>query len=115
VHTSVQLSGALPAAVEIAAYRIVSEALANAARHAGATRVDIEVHGTPDGVTLRVSDDGVGLPETLRAGTGLASQRERAEELGGTWAIGPGPDGGTRVEAWLPTQTTNEREMANVG
>ncbi|HEY8590734.1 MAG TPA: histidine kinase [Naasia sp.] len=115
VHTSVQLSGALPAAVEIAAYRIVSEALANAARHSGATRVDIEVRGTPEGVTLRVSDDGVGLPETLRAGTGLASQRERAEELGGTWAIGPGPDGGTRVEAWLPAQRTTEREMANVG
>ncbi|BDZ45864.1 sensor histidine kinase [Naasia aerilata] len=118
VSTSVELSGALPAAVEIAAYRIVSEALANAARHSGASRVEVEVEGTAAGVRLRISDDGSGMPETLRPGTGLHSQRERAEELGGTWSIGPGAAGGTEVVAWLPARAAEEqreKEMADVG
>ncbi|WP_210480543.1 histidine kinase [Naasia sp. SYSU D00948] len=116
VRTSIELSGAMPAAVEIAAYRIVSEALANAARHAGASRVEVEVVGTSEGVSLRIADDGVGIGDAPRLGTGLASQRERAEELGGTWRVARRPDGGTEVVAWLPVaEQREEQEMAHVG
>ncbi|WP_344862011.1 sensor histidine kinase [Planomonospora alba] len=91
----------LPAAVEVAAYRIVQEALTNARRHARArtVRVVLELGGP---VRVRVSDDGVGVPEERRSGVGLASMRERAAELGGTCVIVSPPEGGTVVEAVLP-------------
>jgi two-component system NarL family sensor kinase len=74
----------LPAAVEVALYRIASEAIHNAVRHSGGQRcaVTIEVHA--DQVHMRVSDDGRGLPEPLVDGVGIAAIRERAAELGGT-------------------------------
>ncbi len=91
----------LPAAVEVAAYRIACEALTNAARHAAARTCHVRI--TLDGgLRLEIVDDGVGLPSERRAGVGLLSMRERAEELGGTCAVGPGPTGGTRVVARLP-------------
>ncbi len=92
----------LPAAVEVAAYRIAVEALNNVARHAEAR--DCKVHLTLDerALTVEVRDDGRGMPGDRRPGVGLQSMRERAEELGGTFAVGPGPAGGTSVRAWLP-------------
>jgi signal transduction histidine kinase len=100
VHASPSLNG-LPAAVEVAAYRIVLEAMTNAARHARARRcvVRIEVDGA---LELEIGDDGQGLPSGYRAGVGLASMRERAEELGGICEIEPGGAPGTRVRARLP-------------
>ena len=99
----------LPAAVEVAAYRITMEALTNVARHAQAhtcvVRLSLpEAGGRPQGSPLQIEivDDGVGLPADQRAGVGLTSMRERAAELGGTCAVGPGPGGGTRVVARLP-------------
>jgi signal transduction histidine kinase len=94
----------LPAAVEVAAYRIACEALTNAARHAAARtcRVRISLDG---GLRVEIVDDGTGLPSERRAGVGLLSMRERAEELGGTCEVGPGPAGGTRVVARLPVAT----------
>jgi signal transduction histidine kinase len=93
----------LPAAVEVAAYRIAVEALTNAVRHADAAacRVELEAHA---GSTLRVlvTDDGRGLPAELVSGVGLESIRARAEELGGTLQLGAASGGGTTVEAWLP-------------
>ncbi|MGH3136440.1 MAG: histidine kinase [Gaiellaceae bacterium] len=91
----------LPAAVEVAAYGIALEAMTNAARHADARTclVRIALNG---GLELEISDDGHGLPDDYRAGVGMASMRERAEELGGTCEI-EGVDGhGTRVLALLP-------------
>ncbi len=92
---------ALPAAVEVAGYRIVHEALANVLRHADARTctVRLAVGGT---LELVIVDDGCGLPPDRRAGVGLASMRERAEELGGTCSVEPGPAGGTCVHARLP-------------
>jgi signal transduction histidine kinase len=92
----------LPAAVEVAAYRIAVEALTNVVRHAAAPSCSIRL--SVDGAQLRieVEDDGVGLPDPVRPGVGLASMRERAEELGGTWGITPGASGGLRVTALLP-------------
>jgi signal transduction histidine kinase len=91
----------LPAAVEVAAYRIATEALTNVARHAGARTCTIRLclNGALD---VEVVDDGVGVGDGWRPGVGLASLRERAEELGGSCAVGAGPGGGTRVLARLP-------------
>jgi signal transduction histidine kinase len=91
----------LPAAVEVAAYRIAAEALANVVSHSGAR--DCEVRFSHDGgLIVEVEDDGRGVPVDSRAGVGLTSMRERAAELGGTVEIAPGAVGGTRVRAWLP-------------
>jgi len=94
----------LSAATEVAAYRIATEALTNAVRHAGARTCEVRV--TANG-TLRVEivDDGDGLPTGVAEGVGLASMRERAAELGGHCSIERGPDGGTSVRAYLPLRT----------
>lgn len=91
----------LPAAVEAAAYRIALEALTNAARHADARTCTVSIRH--NGVLeLEVLDDGRGFPPERVPGVGLRSMHERAAELGGTFAIGPGPAGGTLVRARLP-------------
>jgi len=96
----------LPAAVEVAAYRIALEALTNIIRHARAKHCTIRFTTTGNGraniLQIEIVDDGIGLPRELRAGVGLRSMRERAEELGGTLTIEPMPRGGTRVTAMLP-------------
>jgi signal transduction histidine kinase len=96
----------LPAAIEVAAYRIVQEALTNVLKHAGARtcRVALSVAGVERhrALLIEVSDDGVGLPELRHAGVGLVAMRERAEEVGGTCAIARGAAGGTRVSVCLP-------------
>lgn len=91
----------LPAAVEVAAYRIALEALTNVARHARARHCTVCL-ALDDALQLEVRDDGVGLPSDTRAGVGLASMRKRAAELGGTCVIETLPSGGTRVAATLP-------------
>lgn len=93
----------LPPVVEMACYRIVTEALANVARHAHATRCAVRVH-MHQGIHLDVRDNGVGLPAHWRAGVGIASMRERASELGGELVIEPGRPHGTRVAARLPVR-----------
>ena len=69
--------------MEVAAYRIVSEALANVVKHAGARHVDVRLEGDAGGLTVTVADDGRGIGPDVTAGVGLLSLRERAEELGG--------------------------------
>jgi signal transduction histidine kinase len=90
----------LPAAVEVAAYYIAVEALANVCRHAGAASCAIRLW-IADGLRIEVRDDGAGLPDGYRAGVGLQSMRERAAELGGRCEVERIP-GGTLVTAWLP-------------
>jgi two-component system NarL family sensor kinase len=91
----------LPAAVEVAAYRIALEAVANAARHAKARHCQVRLH--QDGSLLvEVRDDGVGFAPGWQAGVGFTSMRERAVELGGTLRVEPAPIGGTVVTASLP-------------
>ncbi len=92
---------ALPAAVEVAAYRIVAEALTNVVRHSQARRGEVWLC-LDDALYVAVDDDGIGLPGDLRAGVGLISMRERAAELGGACRIEHRPEGGTRVIARLP-------------
>jgi two-component system NarL family sensor kinase len=100
----------LPAAVEVACYRIIQEALTNVARHARARtcRVRLSVDGATDALQLEVTDDGVGVPEGRRAGVGLSSMRERAVELGGICEIETNPTGGTRMLARLPLSASEE-------
>jgi two-component system NarL family sensor kinase len=90
---------ALPAAVEVAAYRIVTEALANVARHSTSPSATVRLQTEGAGLRLEIHD--LGRSEAWRPGVGLASMRERATELGGTLSAGPGPHGGT-VVAVLP-------------
>ena len=94
----------LPAAVEVACYRIAQEAITNVSRHAraGTCRVRFSVDRAAGALALEISDDGEGMPEERVAGVGLSSMRERAEELGGTLTVAPGRGGGTRVLARLP-------------
>jgi signal transduction histidine kinase len=94
----------LPAAVEVALYRIASEAIHNAIRHSGGhhCRVSIDVAG--DAVRMRITDDGRGLPEPLVVGVGLSAIRERAAELGGTVELTS--DGGTTITTVVPLRSS---------
>jgi signal transduction histidine kinase len=100
----------LPAAVEVAAYRIIQEALTNVVKHARAHACTVQIQLLGEGqhrtLGVEVSDDGIGLPAQPRAGIGLHSMRERAEELGGALDMAPG--GGTRVSAYLPAPQPQE-------
>ncbi|MBE3014702.1 sensor histidine kinase [Microbispora sp. NEAU-D428] len=99
---------ALPAAVEVAAYRIVSEALANVARHAHAARCEIGLAVRDGMLHVVVRDDGVGIDEDVTAGVGMLSLRERAAELGGDCVVTCPEGGGTLVHARLPLAETRE-------
>jgi len=93
----------LPAAVEVACYRIVAEALTNVIRHAQATQCSVRIQ-LGHGLDVDVRDDGVGLPEGWRTGVGIASMRERVAELGGKLMIEPCLPHGTKITAHLPAQ-----------
>ncbi len=103
---------ALPAAVEVAAYRIAQEALTNVVRHARARTCIIRLAVEDPALRLEVTDDGAGLPSERRAGVGLLSMRERAEELGGSLVAEALPAGGTRVLACLPLAKSGFRRLA---
>jgi two-component system, NarL family, sensor kinase len=122
----------LPAAVEVAAFRIAQEALTNVVRHASARRCRI-VLAVDDALTVTVEDDGVGIargtpragagpdaesgarsPALEASGVGLSSMRERAVELGGDFAIGMRAGGGTRLVARLPLGTPELEASAAV-
>lgn len=94
----------LPAAVEVAAYRIATEALTNAARHSGARHTSVSFTVNDANLRLEVADDGVGLParrDSRGTGLGLAAMAERAAELGGACSAAA-RDRGTCVVAELP-------------
>jgi len=91
----------LAAAVEVACYRIVQEALTNVIRHAYARTCTVHLTSETQ-LILEVIDDGQGLPPEARRGVGLNSMWERAEELGGTCELFSGSSGGVRVRACLP-------------
>jgi signal transduction histidine kinase len=91
----------LPAAVEVAAYRIVQEALTNVVRHAHARKCIIRLR-IDDGLWIEIQDDGWGLPPNRRSGVGLTSIRERTAELGGSFQIESAPNQGTHIQVRLP-------------
>jgi signal transduction histidine kinase len=91
----------LPAAVEVAAYRIAQEALHNVTKHASADSCLVRFT-LKDALELEVVDNGVGPPDAPRAGVGLTSMRERVSELGGSFKFEPIVEGGARVYVRLP-------------
>jgi len=96
---------ALPAAVEVAAYRILQEALNNVVRHAEAQSCRVRVKLDAGALHVEVTDDGRGLAASRTAGIGLGSMHERAAELGGVCRVESGQPRGTRVWAMLPFQS----------
>jgi signal transduction histidine kinase len=95
----------LPAAVELALYRIATEALTNVVRHAHARHCRVCLRTNGDEVALAVVDDGHGLASDAAPGVGLRSMRERAAELGGHVDLATGPGGGLAVDVRLPCAT----------
>jgi signal transduction histidine kinase len=100
IHASGELQS-LPAAVEVAAYHIVQEALLNSIRHAQASRYTVRLD-MAETLTLEIEDNGNGMPPQYHPGVGILSMRERAAELGGWCSVEPLPSGGTIVHACLP-------------
>jgi signal transduction histidine kinase len=92
----------LPAAVEVAVYRIAQEALTNVVRHARAKGCVARLAVDEDVVVLEIVDDGVGIPDERSAGVGLSSMHERASELGGSCVVQSVQEGGTQVLVRLP-------------
>ena len=100
---------ALPPEVDEAAYRIVQEALTNVSRHAGRASASVQLHYTPDFLSVRVDDDGLGAdsgtgPRPTGPGLGLIGMRERAAALGGRLSAGPRDGGGFQVHAEFPAR-----------
>lgn len=90
----------LAAATEVAAYRIVQEALTNVVRHSGASTAYVRLSLTDGALLIEVGDDGHGLPEPVAPGVGITSMRERVEDIGGTVTFTSAE--GTMVRAHLP-------------
>ena len=99
----------LPAAVEVAVYRITQEALTNVARHARARTCLVRLTMDED-VALEIVDDGIGIPAQRSAGVGLSSMHERASELGGSCVVQSVPNGGTQVLVRLPLPKESPKE-----
>jgi signal transduction histidine kinase len=100
----------LPAAVEVACYRIVQEALANVVRHARASHCSIRIRLDEDAgaLSVEVEDDGRGIRDDDGTGVGMISMRERTEELGGWCTVESVVGGGTLIRALLPFQIKEE-------
>lgn len=104
----------LPASVELAAFRIVQEAITNVVRHSGARHADIHLKYAPDVLTVEVADDGPGGARvaSLDEGSGIRGMRERATALGGNLNVDTGPSGGVRVTATFPLDADAQGEGA---
>lgn len=102
----------LPAAVEVAVFRIAQEALANVARHARAQRCWIRLRTDGNDFVVEIVDDGIGVPDHPVAGVGLRSMRERAAELGGTTSVRSPHGGGTCVGARIPYVRSDDADIA---
>jgi signal transduction histidine kinase len=102
ITTNPQPLPPLPAAVEVAVYRIAQEAITNVIRHTQAKRCCVGIAARNHHLELTITDDGPGFPSEFHFGVGLTSMRERAEELGGHLRFDTQPAGGAQVQVWLP-------------
>jgi signal transduction histidine kinase len=110
IRTELTETRPLPPEVDLAAYRIVQEALTNVTRHAGATTAVIRVRPDRDDLLVEVEDDGTGAPDP--PGSGILGMGERARALGGSLTTGPGSNGGFQVRARLPLRPVPEGASA---
>ena len=101
LHLEGPIDAVVPEATADQLLSTLHEALSNVAHHAGASKVDVSVEAGGDGLLLRVTDDGVGLPDTVQPGQGLRNMERRALELGGSASIRRG-EPGTVVEWRVP-------------
>ena len=101
VNLSLQVAERLPEPVEVAAYYLVSEALTNAAKHARASAVEVEIRIDDGALCVRVRDDGAGGADPAR-GSGLVGLRDRVEALGGRLVLASPPGEGTSMLAEFP-------------
>ncbi len=122
LETTLTVTGApvpLPAAADLAAYRIIQESLTNTIRHAGPATATVSVSYTSDEVRICVTDTGLGQPVAAAGpgtgGHGLAGMRERASAVGGSVETGPGPDSGFRVMARLPLPSRRGTDTGQAG
>ena len=96
----------LPEEVELVLYRVAQEGITNAIRHANAGTISVSLEGDSDFVSLRVRDDGDGMPRKLPAGTsGISGMRERALLVGGRFSIESVPTRGTEVRLMIPLES----------
>ncbi|MER5939281.1 sensor histidine kinase [Streptomyces sp. NPDC001928] len=100
----------LPPDTEVAAFRVVQEALTNTVKHAQATSATVELDWTEDELTLTITDDGRG-PGSGQGGHGLIGIRERAAACGGSARVGRGPEGGFRVVVRLPAAVDRQAAL----
>jgi len=101
----------IPEATALCLYRIVQEALRNVVKHGGTDRVVVALGGGPDGIRLRVGDDGAGFDVASahgNGGLGLVSMRERLNLVGGQMVIDSRPGGGTRIGVRIPLREPAE-------
>jgi signal transduction histidine kinase len=111
--THSDVAGVIPEATALCLYRIVQEALRNVVKHGGTDQAVVELSGAPDGIRLRVSDDGVGFdPAHGNGGLGLVSMRERLHLVGGVIVIDSRPHGGTRIDVRVPAPAAGRPEGA---
>lgn len=103
VALDLRIGTRLPAPIEVAAYYVMSEALANAAKHAQASRIDISVTPRDGRLMLSIRDDGIGGADRSR-GSGLVGLTDRVEALGGSISVESPPGAGTRIAAELPLE-----------
>lgn len=101
----------LPAAVEVAAYRIALEGLTNVVRHAQANQCHIFLELASASLIITIRDDGLGVSAGVRPGVGLTSMRERAEELGGHFVMTTNSGKGTQITATLPLLEVNKATL----
>jgi signal transduction histidine kinase len=107
VTVKAALNHYVPATVETTVYRITQEALTNAAKHARATRAEVDLWQTAHKIVCSVRDDGIGFDDTARrrrTGLGLVEIKERVAALGGVLRVGPNKDRGTDVTVEIPLE-----------
>jgi signal transduction histidine kinase len=114
VELDLHVDRRLPEPIEVAAYYLVSEALTNAAKHADASTVAVEVDATDDALRVRVRDDGRGGADPV-GGSGLVGLKDRVDALGGRLVVRTGTRAGTTVVAELPTRVRQRPDMPGNG
>ena len=113
VNLELKADARLTESIEVAAYYVASEALANVAKHAQASQIEVSLARRNGSLVLSIRDDGVGGADRGR-GSGLVGLQDRVEALGGTIKIDSSAGCGTCVVATLPIATEPDREIENV-
>jgi signal transduction histidine kinase len=110
VNLDITTDGRLPEPIEVAAYFVASEALANTAKYSQASRIDVSLERADGSLVLSVRDDGVGGADAAR-GSGIVGLNDRVEALGGSLRVESLPGEGTQIVAQLPLDLESEQPV----